>query len=296
MAEPSQSDDEDILNLCTLDLFGELPNQDEELFTQLRCSIFADMTICDIFQELADQHEELSVQPRYSEFQYFHLLPAELRVQIWEKSMERQSRTFVFLTEGPKLWADFHHYYRPPAAHAINRESRVEVFRRFLVFPQVYYDTRKANSFGYGYELVKKYISIRPDIDILRMTMNPFAFDSLRRRNQPSPESPYKVSVDWPTIFRRIQNLEIEGEVLRAHKDLILRALKSGAFQQFDSLRKVKVIKHEVTFLSKPQDPEEINEAYATIFDAFNDYFQWRHLVSSCTIKPPKIEIIENKS
>jgi hypothetical protein len=187
MAGSSQSDDEDIPNLSTLDIFQELPDQDEVLFTQLRCSAVADMTICDIFQELADQYEELSIQPRYSEFQYFSILPAELRVQVWEKSMEREYRTFVFLTEKPKLWADFHHYYRPPAAHAVNQESRVEVFRRFLVFPQVYYDTRKPNLFGDGCELVKKYIFMRPDIDILRMTMNPFALDSFRRRNQPSP-------------------------------------------------------------------------------------------------------------
>jgi hypothetical protein len=103
------------------------------------------------------------------------------------------------------------------------------------------------------------------------------------------------VSVDWPTIFRKIQNLEIEGEILRAHKDLILHALKSGAFQQFDSLRLVKVIKHEVTFMSKPQDPEEIDKAYAKILDAFNDYFQWRYLDSSFIIKPPKIEISDNR-
>jgi hypothetical protein len=144
----------------------------------------------DLFQELADEDQQLSVQLPVSGFWYFHKLPPELRSMIWEKSLDRKPRRFVFLIEGPNPSPDFHRFYYPPLAHAVNRESRQEVFRRCIIFPQVYYDTTKANELGHGYEIVKKYIFVRPDIDILRMPMNPFALDSFWNINQPSPVSP----------------------------------------------------------------------------------------------------------
>lgn len=147
-----------------------------------------------LFQELPDQYEELFVQtqPPLANLHGFSNLPPELRIKIWGNSMERKSRTFGFLVELPNSPFKFHRWYQPPVAHAINRESREEVFRQCILFPQTYYDTRKPNMLGCGYhgcKVVKKYVFVRPDLDVLRVEMLPFALECMWSVGQPFPVS-----------------------------------------------------------------------------------------------------------
>jgi hypothetical protein len=102
------------------------------------------------------------------------------------------------------------------------------------------------------------------------------------------------VSVNWPTIFRKIQKLEIEGEILNADDEEIFNALRAGAFRLFDSVKVVNIVKHEITCLSRPQDAVEVNKVYARVLVAFKNYFKWRCSTSSSTIKAPKIVVCEN--
>jgi hypothetical protein len=162
-----------------------------------------------LFLELPDQYQGLSVQTQtpLANLYGFGNLPPELRIKIWEHSMERKSRTLGFLVEVSNATFKFHCWYQPPVAHAINRESREEVFRQCVLFPQTYYDTRKPHALGRGYngcKVVKKYVFVRSDIDILRMEMLPFALECMWKVGHPFPVSQNNLSFISSPYFKPI--------------------------------------------------------------------------------------------